>query len=352
MTPAEDARIKRSMKNLFLLLPAIFLAGCAGPSPKGSARFDAYDAVRIEQMTGNSVSRAPFQKTVVCLNARREARSFTEITNVLVTSVTNQVVLAVTNVTVSVSTNFVFTTMTNLAPAQASPVIQVSGDAAAASETNAVPAPVVALSTNLTVSEARNNSGTSAPNQRQSNNQVVRTLNNQFTTTSNNLSIAAMTNLVVTAETNVVVVYSTNSTVTAATNLVVAPTNGMAYDYFLFTEILAPADFTPLQQGETLVLLVDGARYAFTNAQSSAAFLPRRGFSSALYRTPPETLVALANAKEIRLRVKGANSVIEREMSASSRENFRRFVVKFFSPAPESTPAHDTAGERRQVANR
>lgn len=340
------------MKNFFLLLPALLLAGCTGPSPKGSARFDAYDAVRVEQMTGNTVSRFPFQKTVVCLNARREARTFTEVTNVLVTSATNQSVVAVTNVTISISTNFLFSNMTNLAPAQPSAVIQVAGDAPAPADTNAVPAPVAALSTNLTVSEARNASGTSAPNQRQSNNQIVRTLNNQFTTTSNNLSIALMTNLVVTAETNLVVSYSTNTMVTSVTNIIVMPTNGVAYDYFLFTEILAPAEFTPLQQGETLVLLVDGVRHAFTNAQTTATFLPRRGFNATLYRTTPETLVALANAKEIRLRVKGTSSVIEREMNESSRENFRKFVVKFFTPPAESSSSREASRERRQIANR
>ena len=45
------------MKNLILILLAVALAGCTGPSPKGSARFDEYDAVKIDQMVGNNVSR-------------------------------------------------------------------------------------------------------------------------------------------------------------------------------------------------------------------------------------------------------------------------------------------------------
>lgn len=325
------------MKNLTLLLLAVALAGCSGPSPKGSARFDQYDAVKIEQMTGNNISRRPLQKTIVCLNARRESRAITAVTNSIVTAVTNQLVNAVTNLTVTVSTNVVYSTMTNLSPAQPVAVVQPAGDTATETNTPAAPAiAAAALSTNVTVSVAANASGTSAPNQKQSNNQFVRTFNNQFTSSSNNLSIALMTNMVVTAETNMVINYTTNTSIVAVTNTIITPTNGIAYDYFLFTEMMTPPDFTPVQQGETLVLLVDGVRYPFTVAQTSAAFVPRKGFAAALYRTTPEVLVALANAKEIHLRVKGANSVIEREMNDSSRENFRKFVVKFFT-SPEAT---------------
>ncbi len=303
-------------------------------------------------MVGNNVSRRPLQKTIVCLNARREARALTAFTNSIVTSVTNQIVNAVTNLTVTVSTNVVYSSMTNLAPVIPVAVVQASGDAAA--ETNA-PALVIspaALSTNVTVSVAANSSGSSAPNQRQSNNQLIRTFNNQLTSSSHNLSIALMTNMVVTAETNMVINYATNTSIVSVTNTIITPTNGIACDYFLFTEMMTPPDFTPVPQGETLVLLVDGVRHPFTVAQTSAAFVPRKGFASALYRTTPETLVALANAKEIRLRVKGANSVIEREMNDSSRENFRKFVVKFFASSEAGNEKSADAGAASRIAQR
>ncbi len=344
------------MKNLPLILLAAALAGCTGPSPKGSARFDEYDAVKIEQMVGNNVSRRAFQKTIICLNARREARTFTAVTNSLVTTVTNQTVNAVTNLTVSISTNVVYSTMTNLSPALPVAIVQSAADSAVETNAPSVAAtPVAALSTNVTVSVAANFSGSSAPNQRQSNNQFVRTFNNQLTSSSNNLSIALMTNMVVTAETNIVINYATNTSIASVTNAIITPTNGVAYDYFLFTEMMTPPDFTPVQQGETLVLLVDGVRHPFTPAQSSAAFVPRKGFTTALYRVTPEALVALANAREIRLRVKGANSVIEREMNNSSRQNFRAFVVKFFTPpadAPATTSTRNAAEETAHVAQR
>jgi len=93
------------------------------------------------------------------------------------------------------------------------------------------------VTTNLAVSVARNQSSTTSPNQVAANNQLVRTFNHQITTTSNNLSIAMMTNQVMTAETNEVVSYVTNYFVLSVTNVVVAPTNFLAHDYFLYTEL-------------------------------------------------------------------------------------------------------------------
>src|SRR6185369_12424363 len=128
-----------------------------------------------------------------------------------------------------------------------------------------------------------------------------------------------------------VVSYVTNYHILSVTNVVVAPTNFLAHDYFLYTELTPPPDFT-LQSGESLVLLVDGTRYGFVQSQSGTAFVGRPGFNSGLYRVSPEVLVAIANAKEVRIRFKGANSSIERTMSANSRQNFRTFLLKYFSP--------------------
>ena len=77
---------------------------------------------------------------MVCLNARRESRAITAVTNSIVTAVTNQTVNAITNLTVSISTNVVYSTMTNLSPAQPVATVQPTGDNA--TETNA---PAVAL---------------------------------------------------------------------------------------------------------------------------------------------------------------------------------------------------------------
>ena len=339
MTWMATAWKREAMKFLGIFLSAILLAGCSGTHKKGTSRFDDYDSMKIDQMVGNNVSPTVLQKTIVCLNARRETRRVTAITNVSIVQATNQTVVAVTNQTVSVATNFLFTVMTNLTPLAPGPVPAPGAENAVSTsppETNTVVAVTnagPALSTNVTVSVAANQSATIAPNQTAAASQLVRTFNNQLTTSSNNLTIAVMTNLVVTADTNQTVNYVTNSTVASVTNVVITPTDTLAYDYFLYTEMTPPADFT-LASGESLILLVDGVRYGFTQSQSGTAFIGRKNFTSALYRVPPEVLVAIANAKEVRIRFKGVNSVIERTMNNSSKQNFKTFLVRYFSTEP------------------
>lgn len=342
------------MKNFTVLLCVALLAGCAGSHPKGTARHDPYDSIQIEQMVGNNVSQAVLAKTIVCLNARRETRRVTALTNTLVTAVTNLTVTAVTNQTVSFSTNLLYTSMTSLVPAATPLVVLATGEAVA--ETNAVPAAhsnnTTSGSTNVTVSLASNSSGSRAPNQTTANSQVTRTLNQQLTTTTNNFSIAVMTNLVYTGETNFVVSFITNTTIVAATNIIITPTNGVAYDYFLFTELIPPADFTLQQQGETLVLLVDGVRHGCVPGQSGTAFVSRKGYTSTLYRVSPEVLVAIANAKEVRLRLKGVNNTIERTLSTGSRNNFRSFLGRYFTPAPATGKSVAALEDTTHVAHR
>ena len=336
------------MKHLCLSLCVALLAGCAGTAKKGMSRYDDFDAVKVDQMVGNAISKAMFEKTIICLNARRETRQITAITNVTVTSVTNQVVNAITNQTISSSTNSFVTTVTSPTapvvaqqpqPVQGTGVGEAAdpalGDAATLPPLTNAPATV---STNLTVSLASNQSGSAGPNQATANNQIVRTFNNQVTTTSNNLSVTLATNLVVSSETNEVVNYVTNTYFTAVTNTIIVPTNYLASDYFLYTEMTPPSDFT-LQSGESLVLLVDGVRYGFSQSQPAAAFVGRKGFATGMYRVPPQVLVAIANAQEVRLRFKGVNSVIERDMNQSSRENFKTFLLRYFSSQPDATGA-------------
>lgn len=347
------------MKICIPILCAVLLAGCAGRQSRGTARYDKFDAVKVEQMVGNKVNFAILEKTIVCLNARRETRTITAVTNTIVTAVTNQSVTAVTNQTISIATNLLYTSMTNLSPAAPITPIVPAGDAppdtnavaiaaaGAAALANAAPA----LGTNVTVSIANNSSGTISPSQRALNLQQVRSYNNQLTTTSNNLSIALMTNLIVTAETNQTITFVTNTSIVSATNLLVAPTNGLAFDYFLYSELVPPADFS-LAQGESLILLVDGVRHGFTQGQSGTAFIARRGYTSGLYRVPPEVLVAIANAREVKIRFKGVNNVLERTMSAGSRQNFREFVTKYFTPPAASTPKKMAAvQETAPIAN-
>jgi hypothetical protein len=116
-------------------------------------------------------------------------------------------------------------------------------------------------------------------------------------------------------------------------------TNQPVHDYFVWAEFTPPLDFT-LQPGESMVLLVDGVRHSLTATTTPSVLVARRGFAAALYRVPPQVLVDIANAREVKIRLKGFNSVIEREMSASSRENFKKFLVKYFQPEDAATAPH------------
>jgi hypothetical protein len=71
--------------------------------------------------------------------------------------------------------------------------------------------------------------------------------------------------------------------------------------------------------------------------------VPRRGFSAAVYRAAPQLLVDIANAKQVSLRLKGANAVIEKEMNSSSRANFRKFLVKYFAPEASQRAATESS---------
>ncbi len=341
------------MKILCVSLALALLVGCTGAHKEGISRYDEFDAVKIDQMVGNNISGTTFEKTIICLNARRESRRVIAVTNANVTTITNAVVAAVTNQTISLSTNLLYTVMTNLA-AQTSGLTATTPEAEAAAaatiETNTIAAltpQAASLSTNVTISLANNQSATAAPNQSAVSAQQVRTFNSQITTSSNNLSISLLTNIVVTGETNIIVAYVTNYSVAQLTNIVIVPTNYLARDYFLYTEMTPPADFT-LQSGESLVVLADGVRYGLTQVPSSGAFLGRKRFTSGLYRVSPETLIAIGNAKDVRVRFKGVNSAIERSMSSGSRQNFKDFLVRFFAPEPVIVmPARKVASAAR-----
>ena len=327
------------MKNFCVLLALATLAGCTGAHKEGISRYDDFDDVKIDQMVGNNISGTTFEKTIICLNARRESRRVTAVTNANIATITNSVVTAVTNQTISLSTNLLYTVMTNLAAQTPGPSVttpEAEAAAAATIETNTIASILPSgpsLSTNITISLANNQSSTATPNQTAANAQQVRTFNSQITTASNNLSISLLTNIVVTGDTNIIVAYVTNYSVAQVTNVVIFPTNYLAREYYLYTEMTPPADFT-LQSGESLILLVDGVRYGLTQTPSSGTFIGRRRFTSGLYRVFPETLVAISNAKDVRVRFKGVNSAIERSMSSGSRQNFKDFLVRYFAPEP------------------
>ncbi len=309
--------------DLLALMLAALLCGCAGTKQQGVAVCDPLDAVKIEQMTGNHVSGAVFERTIVCLNARRETRWVTAVTNQSVAVLTNTALNYLTNQTVSLTTNQQQTLATNLVAAP--PRV---------ADTNApemLIAPIAPASTNVSVTTASNVSATRAGNQTTTSANFQTQRSRQITTTDNNISITTADNQLITAETNLVVTLLTNVTLTSVTNLAVTLTNLPVQDHFLVLEYTPPPDFT-LAPGESLVLLVDGARYPLAPGTTQSVLVPRKGFNAVAYKATPQLLVDLANAKQVKMRVKGTSQLIERDMSQASRTNLKKFLVKFFAP--------------------
>lgn len=324
------------MKQVLPLLLTVLLCGCAGTHKRGVSYHDPYDAVRVDQMTGNNVSGAILQRTLLCLNARREARSPSPVTNVAVVFFTNVTVSFVTNQTVTMITNESRTLATNLVAAPpAPPAPEGQAQPAETNQVVALGAPSSAT-TNQSVTSANNLVLSKAPNQTVAtvNNQTM--LSRQVTTTTNNVSITASENLVLSSETNQVISALTNQTVIAVTNQAVAYKDAPVYDYYLAAELTPPPDFT-LAPGDSLALLIDGERHVFAVSTPQAAAASRKGFSTYYYRVPPDVLVDIANAREVKVRLKGVSSTVEREMNRASRKHFRAFLLKYFTPETPPT---------------
>ncbi len=309
----------RAMKFFWLSLLALNLTAC---SSTRISRYDEFEKVKVDRMAGNSVSANVFARTLVCLNAARESRGFVAQTNVTVAFATNYVVTSTTNLTVSTSGNSQIAALTNSAAAPAT-----SADASA---------PVTAsnsgnsTSAGVTTATVQNESIANAPNQnvRSGSIQIVTTLNSQSTIARDSLSLIIGTNEIITVETNYVVTTITNQVITPVTNVLVKTSGQPVADYFLYTEI-APADFS-LAPGESLVVLADGVRFGCTQTTPQTAWESRRGFLTTYYKVAPDVIVAIANAKEVKLRIKGSGGTLERTMNSSSRANFREFLLKNF----------------------
>ncbi len=316
----------QAMKYFWLVLISVSLAAC---SSSRISHYDEFEKIKVDKMAGNSVSANVFSRTLVCLNAARESKGF----------------VAQTNTTISFTTNYVVTSTTNL-------TVATSGNTQIASLTNTIATTITAADTNitqvavnsgnsgssgLTTSTARNESVAIAPNQnvRSGSIQVVTTLNGQVTLNRDSLSITSGTNEVITVETNYIVTTITNQIIAPVTNVVVKTSENPVSDYFLYTEI-APAEFS-LAFGESLVVLADGVRFGCTQATPQTAWETRRGFLTTYYKVAPEVITAVANAKEVKLRIKGTTGTLERTMNGSSRENFRDFLLKnFASPTQDA----------------
>jgi hypothetical protein len=321
------------MNRVLSLLALALLCGCAAPQKRGQSQIDPFDAVRIEQMTANNVSGAPLQRTLLCLNARRETRRVLAVTNHVVTLVTNSVVSYTTNLYTASATNTVSTLSTNQLPLPPAAGIGSSTNEESSPRVIAQSPPEPATNSAVTRTADTTLSLTSGANQSviSLNTQSSVAFNNQSTTTHSNLAISAVASGLVRTESSQTVTAVTNYFVSAVTNQVILSTNLLLYDHYLYTELAAPSDFN-LAPGDSLFLLVDGTRYAFAPTNSTAAPFGRPGFLCTLYKVPPELLVALANSQQARVRLRGSNTHIERDLSQACRRRFKEFLASYYTP--------------------
>lgn len=339
----------------------LLIAGCAS---RPTVRYDDFDRAEIAQSSGNYVSGRYAGKTVLALNPRRETRRIEAVTNTVVTFHTNQVKVVMTNLAITLSTNFTTALSTNdnpPAPAETSAAAGAPEDAGSlAADTNAPPtvaaaptnAPVVVVVpppplTNETVTSGLNLSAIQGNNQLTETAQRVSGLLRQISVVTNNQTITSQFNELVTAETNRNLTTITNVLVTSITNVTVVAMNSVVHDTYLFTELIAPADFT-LAAGESLVLLIDGERFAFAQTNSPAAFTARKPFTSTLYRVPPDLFGRIAAANRVRVRLKGQSSVIERDLPKGTQAEFKEFVEtleRLDDPPPASPPKESAAAK-------
>lgn len=314
------------MKTVLIACCVALLAGCASPS---RSHYDKFEKVQVDRMIDNEVNFSIFSRSVVCLNALREASLPEPSTNQVVNFITNAIVTSVTNQTVTTSNNEQRASITNLVAASQN---RTQTETEAPSDTPVTPSlsPLDSGMDGQTISTSSTESTAIAPNQSVSSRNVQKVLlvtaQSLVNTGTNSLTVG--TNQTITIETNIIVTTLTNYLVSPVTNVTVLGGDKPVHTYYLVTE-LSPADFT-LQSGESLVLLVDGLRYSFSPAQPQTSIKPRTGFLTTYYKVPPQVIVGIANARKVSIRIKGASGLIERNLSNVGRKNFRRFLISRF----------------------
>ena len=122
--------------------------------------------------------------------------------------------------------------------------------------------------------------------------------------------------------------------------------NGQA-EHFLYTEIISTTGFVPAA-GESLVLSIDGERFGFSPTNSATAFVARRGYETTLYKASPEVFVKIANAKDVRLRLKGNAQVIEKHFSRTNIQRFRDYLVQYYQSSPKAQQAAVRTANEKQ----
>lgn len=95
------------------------------------------------------------------------------------------------------------------------------------------------------------------------------------------------------------------------------------------------SDWLFINEGESLVLLIDATRYGFSGKGSIEHRDVTTGMQSAVikesawYDVDPEILQKISDAKIVKMKIVGATRDVTRELSPDNISNFKKFVNNF-----------------------
>ena len=104
-------------------------------------------------------------------------------------------------------------------------------------------------------------------------------------------------------------------------------------ELYLELDYMARAEtgYLEIPVGTTLMLTVDGQEMNFTgNGSFNKRKSKQKGFvnETALYRVVQTQLAKIANAKQVKVRVKGNNGIVERDFRPENFQRFQEFLAR------------------------
>jgi len=90
-------------------------------------------------------------------------------------------------------------------------------------------------------------------------------------------------------------------------------------------------DWLFIEDGESLVLLIDGERVGFTGSGSSSNRMVLTGgyvFEESFYFVSADDIRRIAQAKSVSVKIVGSSGYIKREFSEKNLQRFREFVYQ------------------------
>ena len=104
-------------------------------------------------------------------------------------------------------------------------------------------------------------------------------------------------------------------------------------ELYLELDYMARAEtgYLEIPVGTTLMLTVDGQEMNFTgNGSFNKRKSKQKGFvnETALYRVVQTQLAKIANAKQVKVRVKGNNGIVERDFRPENFQRFQEFLTR------------------------